>query len=566
MGAGSSFALKNIEKRIIILLIFFTIIFLALSARVVYLQAFENEKLDKYGKSQRIKKISLQPQRGRILDRNGNELALSTSLKTVAANPYHVKDPHDAAKKISKILEMDDNALEEKLSRKSGFVYIARKISANKAKKIEELKIKGISLDPEYKRGYPEGVLASQVIGFTDIDNNGISGIEMKYNTYLAGQPGERIFEKDAANRIIPSGMNIYNPPVDGNNLMLTIDKFIQFKTEEALSTAVEKFNAKAGTAIVMNVKTGEILAMANAPQFDPNLPRDDPPWVYKNRAVSDLYEPGSTAKLLIAAAALEDKIVDLSQKFYLKPTYKIGNKTIKEAQRKEAKTFDVKDIVAYSSNIGMVTIGVKMGKYSIYNWIKKFRLTEKTGIELPGETSGYLDQPKNWSATTIGTVPIGQGIAVNALQLLRAVCAVSNDGIMVKPRIILDNNKIEQERVLSKDISEQMRNILEVAVMEGTGKAAQIENYTVAGKTGTAQKAKQDSRGYEAGKYIASFIGFAPASEPEIGIIVVIDEPTTIWGSVVAAPAFQEIAAFSLPYLGIKPDKKEVEDNTRPQ
>lgn len=565
MGASSNFTLKKIEKRIIVLLVLFVTIFLSLSARVVYLQAFESEKLEKYGKSQRIKKVQLQPQRGRILDRNGNELALSTSLKTVIANPYHIKDPRDTAQKISKILEMDEKELEEKLSRKSGFVYIARKIPANKANKIEELKLEGVSIDPEYMRVYPEGSLASQIIGFTDIDNKGISGIEMKYDSYLSGRIGERIFEKDAANRVIPSGINIYKPPVDGKNLMLTIDKYIQFKAEEALSAAVKKYGAKAGSVVVMNVKTGEILAMANVPQFNPNPPRTDSTWVYKNRTISDLYEPGSTMKLLIAAAALEDKIVSLNQKFYLRPTYRIGNKTIREAKRNEAKTYDVKDIVAYSSNIGMVTIGVKMGKYSIYNWIRKFSLTEKTGVELPGETSGYLEQPKNWSATTIGNVPIGQGIAVNALQLLRAVCAVSNDGVMVEPKIILDDNNTDRERVLSKETSKHMRNILQAVVSEGTGKSAQVENYTVAGKTGTAQKAKQNSRGYEEGKYIASFVGFAPASKPEIGVIVVVDEPTTIWGSVVAGPVFQDIVAFSLPYLGIRPDKKEVENNTRP-
>lgn len=535
-------------------MIFSILLFLLMFARVVYIQAFESSKLSQYGKNQRFVKMTLHPQRGRILDRNGNEFALSALLKTVWANPYQIDDPKSAARKIAPILKLDRKELEVKLSRRSGFVYIARKISPSVADKVSELKIEGIGLDSEYKRLYPEGQLAAQVIGFTDIDSKGLSGLEMKFNEHLAGKPGIRIFEKDAAGNIIPYGKYINEPPKNGENIMLTIDKAIQFKAEEALAEAVKKFKAKSGMAIVMNIKTGEILSMANAPFFNPNLPKTKPAWIYKNRAISDIYEPGSTMKSLIAAGALEDKMVSFNQSFYLKPTYRIGNKTIKEAHRNSAKNFTFKQIIAESSNIGMITMGVKMGKHSLYNWIKKFGLTKNAGVKLPGETSGYVEQPSNWSATTIGNVPIGQGVTTNALQLLRAVSAIANGGIMVKPKIMYDNAPAGKGRVISKEVAEMMKEALGTVVTEGTGGSAKIAGYEVAGKTGTAQKVREGARGYEKGKYIASFVGFAPVKEPEIGIIVVMDEPKPIWGGVVAAPVFRDIAAFSLPYLGVRP------------
>lgn len=552
---SNNVSIKLIEQRLVVIMSFTTILFLLLFGRVVYLQAFESGKLNQYGKNQRLVKLTLHPERGRILDRNGSELAQSASLRTIWANPYQISDPAKTASKLAKILKLDKTELELKLRKRSGFVYLARKISPAKAQKVAWLKIEGIGFDSEYKRLYPEGSLAAQVIGFTDIDSNGLAGIEAGFNSYLAGKAGYREFEKDAAGNIIPYGKYVNKPPKNGENIMLTIDKAIQFKAEEALAASVKKFNAKSGMALVMNVKTGEVLAMANVPQFDPNLPKTSPGWVYKNRTISDIFEPGSTMKSLIASGALEDKVVSFDQSFYLKPTYKIGNKTIKEAHRNTAKNFTFKQIIAESSNIGMITMGVKMGRHSIYNWIRKFGLTGKIGVKLPGESSGYVEQPSNWSATTIGNVPIGQGVTTNALQLLRAVSAIANDGIMVKPKVIYDKDPVKKERVISKETAAMMREAMSTVVTEGTGGSAKIDGYDVAGKTGTAQKVKEGARGYEKGKYIASFIGFTPLKEPEIGIIVVMDEPKPIWGGVVAAPVFKEIASFTLPYLGIRPD-----------
>lgn len=538
-------------------MIFTMVFFVVLIFRVLYLQAFEGGKLNQYGKSQRLVKMTLHPRRGRVTDRNGNELALSMLLKTIHANPYQIADPQKAAKKIASILKIDSRELESKLKQKTGFVYIARKVPVEKATEIANLEIEGIGFDSEYKRIYPEGQLASQVVGFTDIDSKGLSGVELQFNSLLAGKSGVRIFEKDATGNIIPYGKFINEPPKNGENVMLTLDKAIQFKTEEFLAESVKKYKAKSGIAIVMNVKTGEILSMANVPQFDPNLSKRAESWVFKNRAVSDIFEPGSTMKSLIAAGALEDKVVGVNDSFYLQSTYRIGSKTIKEAHRSKAKTFTFKQIIAESSNIGMITMGVKMGKHSIYNWIRKFGLTKKIGLQLPGETSGYVEQPSNWSATTIGNVPIGQGVTTNALQLLRGVSAIANSGVMVKPKVVYSGEKVQQERVISKEVADMMKEAMSNVVTEGTGTLAKIEGYEVAGKTGTAQKVKAGAKGYEKGKYIASFVGFAPVSEPEIGIIVVIDEPKPIWGGVVAAPVFRDIAAFSLPYLGIRPSER---------
>lgn len=536
-------------------------------SRLVFIQAVEASKYDTLAFKQRLRKIELTPRRGLICDREGQALAVSLDVETVYATPYLIKDPQKAGALLAPILQIDEQALFSKLTRRTGFVYLARKIDQEKADEIRKLKIEGIGFLREGKRCYPFNTLASHLIGFAGMDNRGLAGLELFFNNELQGKPGLLVAERDTAGKLIPGGVQKLYPSIDGNNIVLTIDKDIQHKVELELKACIERHQAKSGSVIVMNPKNGEIYALANWPSYDLNLFSTTPVEAMRNRAVTDVYEPGSTVKVLVAAAALEEQLYQPDSALMLPSALKVADKVIEEAHPRPAGNYSFTDIVTHSYNVGAVLIGMKLGKERIYDYFSNFGLGQKTGIDFLGEAAGYLLPPERWSKTTIANIPFGQGVSMTPLQLLRAISAIANDGLMVKPHLLLkttdsSNHLIREaeeeggKKVISAATAREMRFIMEKTVSEGTGEAAKINGYRVAGKTGTSQKPRTDGRGYETGKYIASFVGFVPALEPELAILVVIDEPQGVYyGGAVAAPVFKNVAEFSLQHLKIPPN-----------
>ncbi|MDO8885503.1 penicillin-binding protein 2 [Candidatus Oleimmundimicrobium sp.] len=543
--------------------------FLAIAIRLVNVQAVEREKYENLAKNQRLKSIEIPAKRGDIVDRNGNLLATSMDAITIYANPYFIKDPENVASQLSSILGINKKTILEKIDKDSGFVYIARKVDQSVVKRVKALKIEGIGFLNESKRCYPYNELASHVVGFVGIDNDGLVGLEMFYDDVLRGLPGHLLVEKDPIGRSISTGIFELSPSVDGKDIVLTIDRAIQFKAEEELNSCIDKFNAKAGNIVVMRPDTGEILAIANYPSFDLNNYTQTDSECFRNRAITDLFEPGSTIKAIIGAAALEERVAKPMDFFRLPDSIEVADKVIKESHKRPTEDFTFTKIITESSNVGAVVVGQKLGKKRIYDYLTAFGFNKKTGIDFPGEGQGYVPPPEKWSGSTIGNIPFGQGMSVTSLQMLQSFSTIANDGLLVKPyflsKIIDSDGKIikevapqQGEKVLSSKSAEQMKLILEKVVTEGTGENAQISGYRVAGKTGTAQKAKENGNGYEAGKYVSSFIGFAPVEEPRLAIIVVIDEPkTTFYGATVAAPVFKNLAEFSLRYLKIPPGEE---------
>jgi len=559
--------LEKIERRLLSLLFFIFLALIAIASRLIFIQGVKAKQYNALARKQRVRQVELAPHRGTLYDRDGQELAISLEANTVFATPYLVKHPSHAATKLSEILKVDRKDLLEKLTRPNcGFVYLARKIDHQKAVEVRKLKIEGIELLKESKRYYPCKTLAAHVIGFVGAENNGLSGMELYLDRYLRGIPGQIVAEKDPLGRDIPGGFTKLSPSSDGNTATLTLDKDIQYKAEVELKRCIENYHAKGGSVIVMNPKTGDIYALANQPTFDPNKFSEAETESLRNRAVTDIYEPGSTFKAIIASAAINEGVFETGTWFHLPSTIKVANSVIGEAHERPAKDFTLTDIVKVSSNVGAATIGMKLGKEVLYKYFTAFGLREKTGIDFPGEVKGYVLPPDEWSGSTIGTVSFGQGISVTPMQLTRAFAAIANDGVMVRPylisrvvspqgRTIKTTMPEEGDPVISPKTCQDVRYMLEKVVTEGTGSSAKIAGYRVAGKTGTAQKPRENGRGYDPGRYVSSFLGFAPAQEPQLVVSVIIDEPKdTIWGGAVAAPVFKNVTEFSLHHLKIRP------------
>jgi len=552
--------MKVNRKRIYFLFILFLMAFLAIIYRLVYVQYLNASEFKSYAEYQHIGEFVLSSKRGKILDRNGRELATSLIEKTVYANPKLVLDSEYESKILAEILELNPADIKEKLdSQDLGFVYIQRKVSSEKAEKIIEYNLPGIYIQNESMRYYPLKDIAASVIGFTGIDNNGLSGIELQYENILRGIDVKVVAEKDVFGNIIPEENNVLAEPIDGKDVILTIDSRIQYIVQERLEELVSQYNALQAIAIVMNPKNGEIYSMASYPGFDLNNYEEADPELFKIQGISFIYEPGSTFKIINVASAIESNSVGRYQIFNLAPSIEVGGKTFPDLSRRY-NTYSTEEIIKRSSNVGAITIARSMGEKVFWEGIKKFGFGELTGIELPGEEIGIFHDYKKWNAPDIGALAIGQTISVTPLQLLRAVCAVANGGYLVTPTIVKeiklleneeDNNiKIEEgNRILSTETANALKDMMLSVVEEGTGTRAQIEGIKVCGKTGTAEKHNENGVGYSEGRQITSFIGFAPYEDPEVAIIVVVDEPQgeDIWGSTVAAPAFRDIMEFSL-------------------
>ncbi|SHM06598.1 stage V sporulation protein D (sporulation-specific penicillin-binding protein) [Caldanaerovirga acetigignens] len=558
---------KIVKKRLVFLLLICFALNIAIVGRVFYIQFVRGDELRSKAKKQWTRDSPVEPKRGTIYDRNMNPLAISASVKSVMASPPDIEDVEKTASLLSPVLNIDKEVLiktlEEAKKKKRGSIFIKRKITDEEAEAVRTLKLKGIYFTEESKRFYPEKNLASHVLGFTGIDSQGLDGVELIYDKYLRGVPGRIISEKDALSRELPFGLEKYIPPEEGLGLVLTIDKVIQYIAERELEKAIAENDAKKGTIIVMDPKTGEILALANKPDYDPNNYKNYSSSVWRNSAISDVYEPGSTFKIVTAAAALEEGVVGPDDKFYDPGYVVVSGVRIKcwRAGGHGSQTFA--QVIQNSCNPGFVEVASRLGKEKFIKYIKGFGFGDPTGIDLPGEAKGIFN-PNKVGPVELATISFGQGISVTPIQLITAVAAVANDGKMTAPHIakaLVDKEgKILQEfkprvtrQVISEDTAKELRNLLESVVENGTGGRAKIEGYKVAGKTGTAEK-------YADGKYVASFVGFAPADDPQFVVLVIIDEPSTgiYYGGQIAAPIFQKVMADILKYKGVKPQLSE--------
>jgi cell division protein FtsI (penicillin-binding protein 3) len=551
--------MRRIDRRLGLLFCIFCLVFSFAIARAFWLQGVRGGALRAEARGQQVTAVTIPGQRGRILDRNGKVLAASEDAADVIATPYQVKDPGRTAVRLHEVLGMPTSELLEPLSdRSSGFAYLARKVGADIAGRVEKLGITGIDTVPASRRLYPQGELASQVIGAVGNENQGLTGLEEAENDILGGANGEQDVVHDALGR--PIRMETVTPASVGEDIQTTLDAAIQDKTEEALSEAGERFEAQGATAIVLNPNTGEILAMANWPGYDPSNLEDARDEELQNRATGFTYEPGSTFKAFTVAAALEDRVVTPQTSFYLPSEIQVADRRIGEAHERPPIDATVSEILAQSSNVGAVRIGLAEGADRFSRWIDNFGFGRATGLDYPGEERGIVPERDEYSGSTMGNLPIGQGLAVTPLQMAAGYAAIADGGIMRRPTLISNvggqpvEDDLEGHRVISERTAGQLRNMLE-GVLEpgGTASSVSVPGYVLAGKTGTAQKVVGGT--YSEDEYVASFVGFAPAERPKLLVAVVVDEPLYVHtGGEVAAPVFGEIAEFALPYLGISP------------
>ncbi len=550
---------RLVNRRIRLLLAALTLAFAGLLVRATWLQSVRAESLSRLGQTQHRETVALPAGRGTIYDRAGVELGLGERATTVYANPKQIANPRAAALAVERTLGLDaDRVLPLLADRTHGFVYVERQADPAQAASLQRLKLSGFGFYPEEKRSYPQRSVAAQVLGYVGIDGDGLSGLELGFDRQLVGRAGKETIVKDPSGRVIDVQQE--RPETPGRDVFLTLDHSIQANAEEVLRQTVHKWHAKSASAIVLDPRTGAVLAMAVQPGFDANryplAPRD----LQRNRTVTDTYEPGSTFKLITVGAALSERLVSPSTRFTLPYSLKVADRVIHDAEERGTINYSVAQILAHSSNIGAIELAQMLGRTRLSTWISRFGFGRVTGIDFPGESPGIVLPPDKWSGSTIGNVPIGQGIAVTPVQMAAAYAAVANGGIWSRPHLVDHvagggRPSLYRRRLVSPRIAKELMLMLKDVVAEGTGQYAAMPGYQVAGKTGTAQK--PDSHGgYATGRYVASFVGIVPASRPRFVVLVTVDEPRgAIWGGVVAAPAFQQIARFDLQYLEVPPD-----------
>lgn len=535
--------------------------------RAVYLQVFFGPSLAEKASDQYEKTIQTHGKRGSIFDTRMREVAVSIETLSLAAYPRKIQDPHQTARAIARIINVKSKPLTRKLASKRPFVWVKRQITPKEARTIKALQLEGLEFLPEHSRYYPNRTLAAQLVGFTGIDGNGLEGIEYLFDAELTGRKKIATVLKDAFGRGFETE-NDMTASMSGNNVVLAIDGTIQHLAEKALHRAVETHKAKSGIAVVMAPRTGDVLALAHVPLFNPNAFTDFGREVRRNRAVTDAFEPGSTMKLFSAAAALESGCCTPHTIFYCENgNYRIGTNTVHDT--KKHGWLSIQRIVKYSSNIGAVKIGETIGAETLQATLKRFGFGRPTGIECPGETRGSLGANKKWTTFDVAAISFGHGISVSAVQLTSALAAIANRGVLMQPRVVLkvtdargrtvrDFEPRPIGRAVSAPTAQAVTRMMEMVLTEGgTGVNAALDGYSACGKTGTAQKIGPDGT-YAKGRYVASFGGFAPVEDPRLAILVLIDEPRgNYYGGTVAAPVFREIAQSALGYLNVRPSQQ---------
>lgn len=543
------------RRRLVGLLVALVIVFLVVSARLVDLQAIGRDRYAQLGLDQRVRTLNLAAERGSVFDRNGHDLAASVPQQTVWANPRVVKDPAGYAAQLAPLVGADEASLRDRLAdRNKGFVYVARKMDAATALKVKALALPGVDFAPESKRFYPDGSLAGPVLGFVGTDNNGLAGLESQYETRLSGKRGVLQVERDPQGRQLPGGERQMRQPQRGGDLVLTLDQGLQYEAEQVLTEGVAGANAKGGMAIVLDVATGDVLAMANVEGEGPGHPARPAAADQRNRPVVDVYEPGSTNKVITVAGALQDGVIDADSSFPTPGQLTIGGTSYKDEASHPA-SMRVRDIVRLSSNVGTIQIAQKLGEERFDAYLRAFGFGRPTGLGFPGEANGLVLPLSEYTDTSMASMPIGNGLAVTAMQMLDVYTTIANGGSTRPPRLVAatldkdgarrDEPMPETRQVVSPNTAATMRSMLKDVVASGTGTKAQIAGYDVAGKTGTARKPPYDKPPY---KYVASFAGFAPSDSPRLSAIVVLDEPQNdYFGGQVAAPVFSRIMEYAL-------------------
>ena len=543
---------RLVQRRIGLLFALFLALLALAALRATWLGTVRAGSLSERAVSQQIEDLTVPARRGSIFDRHGTELAVSEDSVTVFANPFLIDRPAVVAARLAPLIGRDEDELLRKLSdRDAGFVYLRRKMNASLGQKVERLEIEGIDTLVEPKRTYPQGYLASQVLGAVGTDNYGLSGLEHARNEELAGDDGKRRLVKDALGE--PVSLIEVERAESGEDLHLTLDAAIQERAEAILAEVGQTYQPAGATALVMDPRTGEILALANWPRVNANDLDGAPGYARQNRAIQASYEPGSTFKPITVSGALEENLVEPDTQLSVPPTLQVADRTIGEAHEGGGGTLTVADILARSSNVGSVMIGLKLGAKRFDHWVRRFGFGTRTGVDLPGEQRGIVLRPEEYSGSSMGNMPIGQGIAVTPIQMASAYTAIATGGLTRVPYIV-KGHRMPPRRVLSRRNARRVSRMLEgVLAAGGTAEEAQVEGYRLAGKTGTAEKA--ENGGYSTTDFVASFIGYAPARDPRLLVAVMVDEPRgSIYGGVVAAPAFERIMEFALPYLKIPP------------
>jgi cell division protein FtsI (penicillin-binding protein 3) len=541
----------------------------AISVRLVYLQVTQHEALGERARSQQQHAIETSSQRGLLLDRQERELARSVQTESIFVDTANLENAGDidcTATRLAPVLALKKEELQRKLedakTKNSRFVWIARRLSTEQATAIRGLGLAAVNFRSEPKRFYPNGSIAAHVLGFVGIDGAGLGGVEQTYNEKITGEPGKLFIERDSEGNSYES---FELPGTPGQTIVLTLDHSIQYRAEQVLLAAVTKFRAKSGTAIVLDPRSGEILALANAPTFDPNKPGEANPEARANWALQNIYEPGSTFKIISFSAAIEKGLVKPDDRIDCQMgAIKVAGRVIHDHHSFGSLT--ITEALAKSSNVAAIKLGIRVGDPTMYEYMKRFGFGSRTGIELPGETAGLLRPVSRWQPSSIGSIAIGQEVGVTPLQMAAAFGALANDGVRVAPHLVREVRTAagtsvyranpEQRRVVNAETARALRQMLESVTLNGTARLAQLNGYSAAGKTGTAQKIDPKTKSYSQTKHVASFVGFAPVNNPSVVIIVVIDEPGGAYhGGDVAAPVFREIAEQILPDLGVVPD-----------
>jgi cell division protein FtsI (penicillin-binding protein 3) len=555
---------KQANRRIRLLLGLFVLAFAATLGRAFWLQGVDAAHLANMAHSQHQEVVKIPAGRGTIFDRGGVQLAIGEQTTTIYADPQQVRNPRGIALAAHNILGVNANALFPFLvDDKRQFVYIQRFADPVKAALFLKKDFRGVVSYPEERRTYPQDSVAAQVVGYAGVDNKGLGGLELEYDHKLSGYPGRQTIVRDPTGRAIDV---ISSSPVqEGADVFTTLDHTMQSQAEQVLRKTVATWRARAATAIVLDPTTGQVLAMAQTPGYNSNHTSAAPAGKLRNRAVTDTYEPGSTFKLVTITAALSEGIVTPTTRFTLPYLYHYGSCQqclVHDAEQRSTETLTVAEILSHSSNVGAVTIAGKLGPSRLAKWVKRFGFGRQTEIDFPGESPGFTLPLEQWSDTTIGNVPIGQGISVTAVQMASVYAAVANGGVWIQPHLVERVGGRAPEawhhrRIMSTAVDKQVKAMLTgvVANVGATGTEAAIPGYTVAGKTGTAQ-VPDDHGGYSTSAYTATFVGMVPASHPRLVVLVKVDEPHgSIFGGVVAAPAFASIAKFDLQYLEVPPD-----------
>jgi cell division protein FtsI (penicillin-binding protein 3) len=549
-----------IERRIGLLFLAFCALLVLAGLRALQLGGLKSGSLREKADTQQVSQVPVPARRGTITDRKGVELAVSEPADDIAVTPYLIKDPAGAARRLAPLLHQPLDAVLRKVAqRHTGFVYLVRQLPASQAQRIGKLDMPGIQLIPSSRRIYPQRWMAAQLLGAVGTDGNGLSGLEYARDKTLRGKDGERRLVKDALGQ--PISLADVRAAKPGHNVTLTLDAAIQDKVEAVLQQVGQKFSPRGATALVMDPRNGAIMALANWPRVDADNLTGAPAYARQNRAMGSTYEPGSTFKAFTVAGALMDHKVTPSTPFNVPPQLQVADRTIHDAEDHGYETLTTAQILAQSSNIGADLIAAKVGRTQFDHWIRTFGFGKPTGIDLAGEESGIVPQLKQYSGSTMGNLPIGQGLAVTPIQMAAAYSAIANGGILRPPHIIERQGDRtvpipRGRRIIKPAVAAQLRSML-VGVLGpgGTASEASIPGYKLAGKTGTAQKPDPVHGGYSDTKFVASFVGFAPADDPRLLVAVMVDEPQgEIYGGLVAAPAFQAITSFALPYLGIPP------------